>query len=54
MENKNQTNNNKELIPKILKKAVIAVAGTTVTLIFFYGVTLASSKILKNLKEMGV
>ena len=54
MENEKSKNQKNDTIPPIFKKAIIVVAGTTLTLAFFYGLTFASSKILKNLDNMGV
>lgn len=52
MENSNLPNSHKRLFPNTLKKAVIFVAGTTVALAFFYGLTLISGKVLKNIENL--
>ena len=54
MEKQTLLQSKKEFIPPQLTKAVIVVAGTVITLAFFYGVTFAGDKILKNLKNMGL
>lgn len=54
MKKQTLTQNKMEFIPPQLTKAVIVVAGTAITLAFFYGVTYGGSKILKNLENMGV
>ena len=53
MEKQTLTQNKKEFISPQITKGVIIVAGTIITLAFFYGVTFAGDKILKNLENMG-